>query len=200
MNNSELLVADVEEFLATHSVWDTLGGCRELATATFLRGSIISSYGFIETQVNQIIVAASRISEDWNARRPLPKTLHERLSFFDLAFDSSSLLQALSPEASEISRFLRENQQSRNDWAHGRLVVLPSDRTQRWTAAWITLENWTPKSYTEDDQKVEQFSMSKKRITSRQLIDLALEVRRWAGRSHRFHTEVFEILPQSHEN
>lgn len=199
MSNSELLVTDVEQFLATHSAWDTLGGCRELATATFLRGSIISSYGFIETQVNQIIVAASRISEAWNVRRPLPKTMLERLSFFDLAFNSSSLLQPLSPEASEISRFLRENQQNRNDWAHGRLVVLPSERTQRWTAAWITLENWTPKSYTEGDQKVEQFSMSKKRITSQELIELALEVRRWAGRSHCFHMEVFEILPQSHE-
>lgn len=188
MSRSTLLIEDIDEFLPIHSVWDTVGGSDELATVVFLRGSILSSYGYVETQLNDLALRASHVPALHALSPKLPQTIRLRMSFLKTCFETfEPLAPCREHGAALIDEFLAA-QPDRNEWAHGRLVAMPGTADNRWLGANITLEYCSPKR--------EVFQVGYRRMSATDLTLHAKKTRALAQRSQELHFEAAEVLPK----
>ena len=183
-----LLLPDIGTLLPSASPWETAGGHDELATVIFLRGAILGSFGFVETQLNEIAIRSSRIPKYLELCQKFPWKLPDRLKYLSRAFSIEGPLQDVAPEGNKLVEEFREAQKLRNKWAHGALSVLPGTRDNRWLGAWITLKNF--------DAGQGQFNFSVDRWTGADIEGQARNAKSLADRSNMIHCSLVGHLPE----
>jgi hypothetical protein len=183
-----LLLEDVETLLPYSTPWETSGGCSELATVTFLRGALLGSYGFIETQLNELAIRSSRIPIYHDLMPRFSKQLNNRLDYLCKAFSSEGPLKREEKRGLNLIEKFRSLQSDRNKWAHGRLTVLPGSTANRWDGATITLSNYNPTTT--------GFRLTEEKFTHQEITAKVIKVRKLALASNRIHCSVTQSLPE----
>jgi len=183
---TQLLLDNLSQFLPTHSPWDTAGGDKELTTCVFLRGSILSSYGYAETLLNDLALAMSKVPELYALSPRLPRVLGERLEFLQRCFAECDLLAPISADSIRMIDSFAKAQPDRNDWAHARMIVLPGSPPDRWGSTTIKLEMCSPKT--------SHFQVRTCPIAAGDLIEHAKSVREMAQESQLIHWQAMELL------
>ncbi len=183
-----ILLPNIASLLPSASPWETAGGHNELATVIFLRGAILSSYGFVETQLNEIAIRSSRLKIYNDLNPKFPWKFADRMKYLTKAFSTEGVLKEHAPSGRILVEDFIADQKNRNKWAHGALSVLPGGADQRWTGAWITLKNFDPKN--------NEFEMSNDRWLSSEIIEQVHHAKSLADRSNEIHCSLFHVLPE----
>jgi hypothetical protein len=183
-----ILIDEISQVLPHSSPWETAGGHDELATVIFLRGAILSSYGFIETQLNELAIRSSRFEIYHSLRGSFPRSLPERLDYLTQAFGLLGPLYVVKDLGIELVDDFRKRQVHRNKWAHGQLKVHPGNGRNRWLNSWITVTNFNPRK--------ECFDMSIDRWTGAEILQQAIAVKVLSDRSNEIHCRITQSLPE----
>lgn len=180
-------VPDLANYLPTYSPWETAGGITELALAQLFRGAIISSFGMIETQLNEIALRCSKIELYHELSLRFPWKTDERLAFLKKAFVIDGVLFPYQIDALEIISSFQKMLPTRNMWAHGHLKVLPGHQGNRWHGASITIEHYNPGNGA--------FIYERKPLTGSQIQQIAFDVKELADKCNALHCDVRDKLP-----
>lgn len=192
MSIIEYLTVDSSTLLPSSSVWETAGGSEELATAIFLRGCIIGSFGLIETKFNDIAIRSSKIPEFHKISLKAPRTIFDRLEFVKSVFKTQIFDEFVFEHGPDVVDKVLEKQGLRNKWAHGSLSVLPGMAGQRWNTATIELTNFEPKA--------NRFDWTIKKYTGLQIQELALSTKSLADEVNLIHCKIGKFLPEISRN
>lgn len=180
--------AEIADLLPQTSVWEMAGGNSEFATVMFLRGSILSSYGFIETQLNEIMLRLSKLEEFNKLADGSPWKVRSRMKFLRQCFAQEGPLLQHRDLALDVINAFENEQDERNRWAHGKIVVLPGSTDNRWHGAWITLQCL--------ESRGDHVQFDRPRFQSSEIVEKAKKLKRLSELSNALHCAVDDLIPR----
>jgi hypothetical protein len=181
-------ISNLTDFLPSFSPWETAGGASELALVHFFRGCIISSFGMVETQLNEIAVRCSRIEAYHRLSLKFPWKTDDRLQFLKKAFQEEGVLSDFKSTGFQTVVQFEKMRSDRNLWAHGLIKVFPGSGVHRWTGARIHIEHFNPGNGC--------FQYEMRVMNSADVQKLCLDVKNLADDCNHLHCNLSALLPR----
>jgi hypothetical protein len=183
-----LLLSDIASFFPPVGPWETQGGCDELATVIFLRGALLSNYGFIETQLNELAIRSSYIKSYYELNPEFPRELKHRLEYLSKAFSVEGPLRYEEEKGLHLIAEFGAKQSERNNWAHAAWGIIPGPNNNRWSGTSIKVINY--------NRGNKLFNMTVNNFTTDQIINEVKEMKSLAILSNEIHCSVTQNLPK----